>query len=341
VERPPEHAIWRSIKGRCLGRSEKERRLYGAVGMDPSWARDFEAFFLAVGSRPSPRHLLARLDKRRGYESGNVAWLTPAESNERAERGDWRVVEYGGEQRRLVELARERGLPLELARGRLERGESVEEALGPGRRRPPEAEPSRVGTEVELFLVVGAEKRRGKRAARYRLRCKAGGHEVWVSAGKIEAPGLCRRCAAVREPCGLRLERRLWQVLVTRCTRPGSSDYRFYGGAGIRICERWRESFEAFLADVGLRPSKAHCFALLDKGRGYQPGAAAWVPKADAAALQGKAKVYTHEGVTLSAGGWARRLGLKVDQVQKALKRGRSIGELVLLAKPAPVGREG
>lgn len=45
-----------------------------------------------------------------------------------------------------------------------------------------------------------------------------------------------------------------WLAMNTRCHRETAADYDRYGGRGIRVCDRWRESFEAFLADMGERP---------------------------------------------------------------------------------------
>ena len=46
-----------------------------------------------------------------------------------------------------------------------------------------------------------------------------------------------------------------WTNMVARCTNPNRPDYKFYGGRGIEVCQAWRESFAAFLADMGEKPS--------------------------------------------------------------------------------------
>lgn len=42
--------------------------------------------------------------------------------------------------------------------------------------------------------------------------------------------------------------------MMCRCYRPKTNGYNNYGGRGITVCERWRNSKAAFIEDMGLRP---------------------------------------------------------------------------------------
>lgn len=48
-----------------------------------------------------------------------------------------------------------------------------------------------------------------------------------------------------------------WQQMKNRCLNSRAQDYHYYGGRGIKVCERWK-TFANFLADMGRRPSSFH-----------------------------------------------------------------------------------
>lgn len=66
-------------------------------------------------------------------------------------------------------------------------------------------------------------------------------------------------------------EYRIWHGMKWRCRNHPS-----YVGRGIKVCDRWRDSFEDFLADVGRRPTPKHTLDRLDNDGNYEPGNVAW-----------------------------------------------------------------
>jgi hypothetical protein len=67
-----------------------------------------------------------------------------------------------------------------------------------------------------------------------------------------------------------------WMGIVQRCANPRNKAYARYGGRGIAVCERWRNSFAAFLADMGTRPSPTHSIDRKDNDGNYEPGNCRW-----------------------------------------------------------------
>lgn len=91
------------------------------------------------------------------------------------------------------------------------------------------------------------------------------GAQTWVDSYKLRTGSTtscgCHKLTNLAQ--GLRLSHgkaksptyRCWADVKKRCLNKNSSSYNDYGGRGITICDRWKDSFENFLADMGEKPS--------------------------------------------------------------------------------------
>lgn len=67
-----------------------------------------------------------------------------------------------------------------------------------------------------------------------------------------------------------------WAGMIARCENPKHVSWPYYGARGIRVCDRWRRDFRAFLNDVGPQSSPSHSLDRIDPNGDYAPSNVRW-----------------------------------------------------------------
>lgn len=119
-------------------------------------------------------------------------------------------------------------------------------------------------------------------------------------------------------------ENKLWRNLVKRCHNSRHKSFRYYGGRGVRVCDRWRESFVAFLEDMGARPSPEMTIDRIDNDGDYGPGNCRWATREEQQNNKPQTILIYYGGKWQPMRPLCRRLGISHRAVMGFIWRGYS-----------------
>jgi hypothetical protein len=101
-----------------------------------------------------------------------------------------------------------------------------------------------------------------------------------------------------------------WQGMHARCKNSNNPGFKNYGGRGIKVCERWENSFLNFLQDMGPKPSKDHSLDRIDNNGNYEPSNCRWATQYEQGNNRRNNIFIEHNGKSRSVAEWSRILNL-------------------------------
>lgn len=116
-------------------------------------------------------------------------------------------------------------------------------------------------------------------------------------------------------------EFRVWAQAIQRCENPRDKAFPYYGARGIMMCDRWRQSFEAFITDMGRRPSAKHTIDRIDNDGPYAPENCRWAEMIVQNGNRSITRLHEMNGRSMKLKAWAEELNIPLHQLRYQIER--------------------
>jgi len=129
MSRTPEYRAWKAMKDRCFNPNNKRYSDWGgrAISMCDRWL-NLENFLADMGSRPTDKHSLDRIDNDGDYSPKNCRWATKAEQQNNR-RSNKPLITIGNDTRTIAQWAKKMGFSATVIHNRLKAGWSEYKAV--------------------------------------------------------------------------------------------------------------------------------------------------------------------------------------------------------------------
>lgn len=108
----------------------------------------------------------------------------------------------------------------------------------------------------------------------------------------------------------------IWIGIRTRCYTQTATHYEYYGGKGIEVCDRWLNSFENFLADMGPMPTPEHTIDRIDSKGNYCPANCRWATRQEQSRNTSSNRVIELKGEKHCLAEWAEITGISETTIK-------------------------
>lgn len=112
-----------------------------------------------------------------------------------------------------------------------------------------------------------------------------------------------------------------YNLMKRRCCDKNNQDWRHYGGRGIKVCDRWLESFANFLADMGEKP-KGLTLDRKDNNGNYEPGNCRWISRKEQSRNTRRNHIVEFNGHKGTLAEWEEITGFNQQVISARLRNG-------------------
>ena len=198
------------------------------------------------------------------------------------------------------------------------------------------------GEKIGKWNVIEKDINNKTKDLRYICRCECGNIKsvtgTSLNNGKSKSCGCStlQAIASAKRTHGMSgtTEYNIWHKMKSRCTNKNEINYSDYGGRGITVCDRWINSFENFIKDMGKRPSPSHTIDRINNDDGYCPENCRWATPIEQASNKSNSFLINIGDITDTISGWARRRGINVQTLHQRIKRGMSPEDAITKGAP-------
>lgn len=165
-----------------------------------------------------------------------------------------------------------------------------------------------------------------RKAATWQCRCDCGNNAIVRAHSLVQ--GKTQSCGCLREEKRLKASTshgmkhsstyESWKNMKGRCCNPNNQRFAYYGGRGIKVCDRWQK-FENFYADMGEKP-EGMTIERIDNNKGYSPENCCYATYKEQNRNQRTNRMITYFGETKCLAEWAEELSINYNTLQNRLK---------------------
>lgn len=193
-----------------------------------------------------------------------------------------------------------------------------------------------IGQTFGRLTVLSKATHRFKDKGQWLCQCECGAVKSisgsFLLTGKVRSCGCLRRngngaCQPKHRASGT-TEFNIWNQMRQRCHNTSHPYFGDYGGRGIAVCERWRDNFSAFYADMGSKPDGC-TLERVDNSGNYELSNCRWATRTEQANNRRSSRFLSLNGVTKTCAQWSAHSGISQANIYARLRLGWSVEKVI------------